>query len=424
MTATRLTNWARNIQYTATQVQRPSSLSELQALVTDSPRVRVLGTRHSFNTIADTDGVLVSVDALDMPTTLDPAAATVTVGGGVRYTELCQWLHRRGWAVHNLGSLPHISVAGAVATGTHGSGDRNGNLATAVSALEMITADGELVRLSRDTDGDRFNGAVVSLGALGVMVKLTLDVVPTYAMRQRVYTGLSWTALAQRLDDVFASGYSVSVFTDWADAEHTQIWVKRHADDTREDTTSLFGAAAADVAMHPIAGMPASFCTEQLGVPGPWHARLPHFRAEDTPSTGDELQSEYLVPREHAAQAVAALEAIRDRIAPVLQVCELRTVQADELWLSPSYRQDVLGLHFTWISDLTPVRGVMEAVEKALEPFAARPHWGKIFGIPAEAVRAMYPRLPDFADLAHEYDPEGKFRNQFVDQYLTPGGAG
>jgi xylitol oxidase len=421
LTVTRLTNWAGNVHYTADQVWRPSSLPELQTLVANSSRIRVLGTGHSFNTIADTDGILVSVDVLELPTTLDPAAATVTVGGGVRYTELCQWLHQRGWAVHNLGSLPHISVAGAVATGTHGSGNRNGSLATAVAAIEMVTADGELVRLGRVTDGDRFHGAVVALGALGVVATVTLDIVPAYTMRQRVYTGMPWTTVAQRLDDVFASGYSVSVFTDWDDAEHTQVWVKRRADDPREDETSLFGAAAAEVAMHPIAGMPASFCTEQLGVSWPWHARLPHFRAEDTPSTGDELQSEYLVPREHAAQAVAALEAIRTHLAPVVQVCELRTVQADELWLSPSYQQDVLGLHFTWINDFERVRDAMVAVEQAVAPYAARPHWGKLFNIPPDVVRSLYPRMPDFADLAHEYDPSGKFRNRFVDEYVPRG---
>lgn len=421
MSDQRPANWARNVRFSTSRVHRPSSVPELQELVAGSGSVRALGSGHSFNEIADTRGVLVSVDSLNLPMAVDPGALTVTVGGGVRYTELCGELAAAGLALTNLGSLPHITVAGACATATHGSGDGNGNLATAVSAVDMVTADGELVTVRRDADAERFAGMVVALGALGIVVRLTLELVPGFEVRQWVYEGLAWDVLLSRLSEVFASGYSVSAFTDWQSDQVGQVWVKRRADDPREPSPDFFGATSAVGPRHPIPGMPVANCTAQLGEPGPWYARLPHFRAEFTPSSGEELQSEYLLPREHAGAALEALAQIRHLIAPVLQVSELRTVAQDDLWLSPSYHREVLGVHFTWLPDLAAVGPVLAAVEERLEPFAARPHWGKLFTTPPEVIRQLYPRLPDFTQLALEYDPDGKFRNGFVTRYLLAG---
>lgn len=417
----RPTNWARNVTFSTSRIHRPSSVPELQELVAGSASVRALGSGHSFNEIADTRGVLVSVDALSLPVTVDRQASTVTVGAGVRYTELCRRLAAAGLALPNLGSLPHITVAGACATATHGSGDRNGNLATAVSAVEMVTADGELVTVRRDGDGERFAGAVVALGALGIVVRLTLDVVLGFGIRQWVYEGLAWDTVTSRLPEIFASGYSVSAFTDWRGDRVNQVWVKRRDDDPRAPAPDLFGARPADGPRHPIGGMPVENCTTQLGEPGPWHARLPHFRAEFTPSSGAELQSEYLIPREHAAVALEALAELRDLIAPVVQVGELRTVAQDQLWLSPSYHRHVLGVHFTWVPDFAAVRPVLSAIEEKLAPFDARPHWGKLFTVRPEVIQGLYPRLPDFISLAVDYDPDGKFRNDFLRRYLFAG---
>ena len=413
-----LTNWAGNIEFAAQHVHRPSSIEELQELIANATAVRPLGTGHSFNPIADSRGLLISVDALEVPPALDPKAGTVTVGAGARYAQLSRWLHASGWALHNLGSLPHLSVAGACATGTHGSGDGNGGLGTAVSAVEMVTSSGELVTVRRGSDTD-FAGTVVSLGMLGVAVRLTLDVQPAYEMRQWVFDGLSWERLVAELDDVFAAGYSVSVFTGWRPDRAGQLWVKRRVDDPRDAEPELFGGRAADGPRHPIDGMPVENCTAQLGATGPWHERLPHFRAEFTPSAGDELQSEYLVPRRHAVDAVESLRRLGDRIAPVLQVGELRTVARDDLWLSPSHGTDVLGIHFTWVNDGATVRPVMAAVEDAIGPLGARPHWGKVFNMAPDTVRACYPRLADFERLVRRYDPHGKFRNDFVDRYVA-----
>lgn len=396
-----ITNWAGNVTFRAERLHQPSSIDELRRLVASVPRVRVLGTGHSFNRIADTTGHLVSIAGLPQTIEIDPARATVTVAGGVRYGELAERLHSAGYAVPNLGSLPHISVAGACATGTHGSGDKNGNLSTSVCALEMVTADGSLVRLSRDNNEDHLEGTVIGLGALGIVTSLTLDVVPTFQARQYVYEGLPWDGL----DEIFASAYSVSAFTDWKRPRISQVWRKC----VGPVEAAWDGTAPVDGPRHPLPGMPTDNCTQQLGVLGPWHERLPHFRLSHTPSSGDELQSEFLVPRDAGAAALAAIDRIRDRVAAVLQICELRTVAADDLWLSPSYGRDSLAIHFTWVKDHDAVDPVIAAVQEALAPFDPRPHWGKLF-----VVNGRYPRMADFRELMHQYDPGGKFTNDFI----------
>lgn len=412
------TNWAGNVSFRATRHHRPTSVNELQVLVAGSDRLRVLGTGHSFNRIADTTGDLVSVAGLPTTCDVDGDLRSVTVSGGMRYGELVSPLHQQGWALHNLGSLPHISVGGAVATGTHGSGVGNGNLASSVRALEMVTADGEIVSVARDRDPETFAGCVVALGTLGVVTSLTLDVVPTYEMRQYVYDDLPVDALADHLLDVLSAAYSVSVFTDWQDPVRAQVWLKCLDSDATEPAQRWLGARRADGPRHPVPGRPAGSCTQQLGVPGPWHERLPHFRLEFTPSSGEELQSEYFVSRDEATDALHAVAALRDRVAPVLQISEIRSVAADDLWLSPAYRQDSVALHFTWIADEEAVAPVVAALEDALEPFRARPHWGKVFSTPPGVVTGRYERFADFVALARQLDPSGKLCNDMVDDYV------
>ncbi|WP_083460083.1 D-arabinono-1,4-lactone oxidase [Jiangella muralis] len=409
------TNWAGNLTYGATRIHTPSSVEELQDVVARTGRIRALGSRHSFSDVADTTGELVSVAGLPPRVDVDAAARTVTVAAGLRYGDLAEQLHRQGWALHNLGSLPHISVAGAVATATHGSGDGNGNLATAVAALHLVRADGELVTLRRGEPD--FDGAVVAFGALGVVAAVTLDVVPAFDVRQVVYDDLALDTVGERFDEIFAAAYSVSVFTDWAAT--TRSWVKhRLGDGDWTPDPEWMGARAADGPRNPVPGMPAVNCTEQLGVPGPWYDRLPHFRLEFTPSSGDELQSEFLVPRAHGVAAFGAVAALAGHIAPVLQICELRTVAADELWLSPSYGRDVVGFHFTWRKDPEGVAPVLARIERALAPYEPRPHWGKLFTVAPEQVRERYPRLADVRRLRGEYDPDGCFGNAFTARYL------
>ena len=418
--APQLTNWAGNIEFSAARLHRPASLDELAAVVTGSEQLRVLGTGHSFNRIADTTGDLVSVADLPTQIDVDTDASTVTVSAGTRYAELAAATQGAGLALHNLGSLPHISVGGACSTGTHGSGSRNGILATAVRALELMTVDGELVTL-RAGDPD-FAGAVVSLGSLGVLTTLTLALEPAFDVQQVVYDHVPHGELAPVLDEVMDADYSVSAWTDWCDPLGWQLWRKRRVGaDTWSPPATYVGGRQADRPRHPIWGVDPVHCTEQLGVPGPWNERLPHFRREFTPSSGAELQSEFMVPREHGPAALAAVAELRHLIAPVLQVGELRTMAADGLWLSPAQGRDTLGIHFTWVLDPPAVAPVVAALGEVLAPFGARPHWGKVFAHTPESVSRLYDHWDDFAALLSRYDAAGRLRGDFVGSFFPVG---
>ncbi|MFC4111980.1 FAD-binding protein [Nonomuraea zeae] len=394
-----LTNWAGNTAFRAQDVHHPTSLDELRQLVAASAQVRALGSGHSFNDVADATGDLVVLDRMPDAVEIDSAARTARVPARMTYARLAPVLNEAGFALANLASLPHISVAGSVATGTHGSGDAVPSLSAAVSALDLVTADGSLLTLSRG-DAD-FPGAVVALGALGVVTTLTLDLVPAFQIHQYVREGLTVDALAH-FDDIMSAGYSVSLFTDWRD---TRVWLKRTEELTSAD---WYGTTPADGPRHPLPAMSAESCTIQLGVPGPWHERLPHFRPDAEPSSaGNELQSELLLPREHAVKALRELYAIGDAIRPVLQISEVRSVAADDLWLSPFHGRDSVGIHFTWVKDPAAVLPVLELVERTLAPFEPLPHWGKLF--------TRRPPCPDrFRSLVGRLDPAGKFANDFT----------
>lgn len=406
-------NWAGNHEYVATRLATPASLEELQELVAGTERIRPLGTRHSFTDVADTPGVLVSVDGLPVELDLDPEARTVRVSGGMRYGDLATLLQDRGWALATMASLPHISVAGAIATGTHGSGDRTGSLAAAVAGLEQVAADGSRRQVRRG-DPD-FAGSVVALGALGVTTHVTLDLEPTYDLRQDVYTDLPWDVAVEHLDELTGSADSVSLFTDWTSGTVNQVWLKSRADHAPAD---LWGARAATTTLHMLAGADTAAVTRQGGVAGPWNRRLPHFRMEFTPSRGEELQSEYLLPRGSAREAIGRLRDLAPAIAGLLQITEVRTIAADDLWLSGAYGGDAVGLHFTWVRDVPGVYGVLPRIEEALLPLGARPHWGKCFLATAEQLRPAYPRLEDFRALADRLDPTRKLRNDFLHRHV------
>ncbi len=378
-----------------------------------------LGTRHSFNAIADSTVEQISLQQFDQMA-IDPAAHTVTIGAGVTYGKLAPYIDSHGFALANLASLPHISVVGGCATATHGSGIHNRNLSSACSGLEFIAANGERVTLTRAKDPDHFAGAVVALGALGIVTHLTLDVEPTYQVEQVVYQNLPFAELEHNLDAIFGSGYSVSLFTDWQDHRATQVWIKRRVDPgsrTRGRRSSTTRSARQQK-LHPITGHPAEPCTEQLGIPGPWYERLPHFRMNFTPSSGAELQTEYFVPREHGYKAIRAVEELRDQITPHLFVTELRTIEADSLWMSMAYQRPSLAIHFTWKPEWAAVQKILPRIEANLAPFEPRPHWAKLFTLPPATVQSRYARLADFKELLHQYDPEGKFRNAFLESNL------
>jgi len=416
----KLTNWAGNLTYGTDHLFEAGSVSSAQEIVRSHDKIKVLGTRHCFNSIGDSHDNFLSLRPMRDVVAIDATARTVTVDAGITYGQLCPWLDGKGFALHNLASLPHISVAGAISTATHGSGELNGNLATAVAGLEMLTAGGDVVKLSRATDGDVFRGTVVGLGALGVITRITLDVQPTYSVSQYVYENMPLAGMRDHFDEIQASGYSVSLFTDWRNQLINEVWIKSRTDRPAAFAAppEFFGAKLATRNLHPIAALSAENCTEQMGVPGPWYERLPHFRMGFTPSAGKELQSEYFVPRGKAVDAILAVERLHDQISPHLLITEIRTIAADDLWMSTCYKRPSVTIHFTWKPDWPAVRRVLPVIERELGPFEARPHWAKLFTMAPAELRSRYERLPDFIQLAAKRDPRGKFRNRFLDTYI------
>lgn len=413
------TNWAGNYTFTAPDHRPANSVAEAQSIVAAAQKVRVLGSGHSFNDISDSDEVQISLHALNRVVHIDPDLGQVTVEGGIRYGDLAPGLHEKGWALANLASLPHISVAGAVMTATHGSGSAIGNLATSVAALDILTATGDIITLSRKDNADSFAGAVVSLGALGVVTALTLHIEPTYLVRQDVYTDLPFAVIEAEFDAIFAAGTSVSIFTDWRGDAARAVWVKNRVPDAKTvlaPNADFFGAQLATRDMHPLPeGNPAD-CTAQMSQPGPWHERLPHFRMGFAPSHGAEIQAEYFVPREVAPRAVAVLRRHGDRLAPLLMTSEIRTIASDDLWLSPGVNGPYIGLHFTFRRDTDGVSAVLPSIEADLDALGVVPHWGKVSTMSPATLRARIPHLSRFRELAQSFDPKGKFRNSYLDR--------
>jgi len=405
-------NWAGNVTYSTARILRPRSVEEAQEMIVGAESLRPLGTRHSFSLVGDSAGALLSTEHLNQ--IVEIGEATVTVEAGIRYGELSGALHDRDLAVANLASLPHISVGGAIATGTHGSGVGNQSLAAAVSAIDVVGADGS-IRLLRRGDHD-FDGAVVGLGALGLVTRVSLDVVAEFELRQYVFEELPWSAVETHLDAILAASYSISLFTTWTDLGVAQVWLKTK--DQLDSQSSFFGATAARQPRNPVSGAPWENSTEQLGAPGPSAERLPHFRLAFTPSSGAELQSEYVVAREHGAAAVRELRRLGEVMTPLLLVSEIRAVAADTLWLSPFYEQDSIAFHFTWKPRAHKVLAVLPRIEGALAPFGVRPHWGKLFASSPQELEAVYPKLPAFRQLLRRYDSSGKFRNAFISRYV------
>ena len=403
-------NWAGNYTYRAEKLHRPTTIEQVQEIVANAASVHVLGSRHSFNDIADSSE-LISLENLPADVVVDHQAHTVSLGGGVKYGNLAKTLNEEGVALHTLASLPHISVAGAVATATHGSGVTCGNLATAVAGLSIVTSGGEIIKASRG-DPD-FDGLVVGLGALGAVTRITLDVQPAYEVKQRVFEGLSWKALYDHFDEITSCGYSVSIFTRWGETNE-QVWVKSRTDEPDRVEGDLFGAVAATVDRNPIFELDPTSCTPQLGRPGLWSDRLPHFRMGYTPSSGQEIQSEYLFPRRHAMGAIEAVHALAEGMRPILLASEIRRVAADQLWMSMNYEEDSVGIHFTWKREPEAVQEMVAQIEDALTPFEARPHWGKVFHADAAAIAPLYKRHSDFVRLVERLDPRGAFRNSWL----------
>lgn len=413
------TNWAGNLSYSAKDFHQPTSIEELQSAIKSADKVRTLGTKHCFNRIADSKFNQVSVRSLGQQMEIDKDKMQATIDAGVSYGQICEQLYSQGFALHNLASLPHISVAGAMATATHGSGVTNRNLGSAVSGFEFISADGTLHQITREQDGENLEGMLTHLGALGVITRITLDLEPGFEVVQHVYQDLPVDNLLSDFITVMSGGYSVSLFTDYQSDTVNQVWVKSKVTGAEsENVEDYFGATAATRKLHPITSMSAENCTDQMGMAGPWFDRLPHFKMNFTPSSGKELQSEFFVAREYASKAFQVISALKEQLKPVLMISEVRTIAADNQWMSPFYQQDSVAFHFTWEQDREGVEAVLPLIQDGLSQFDVRPHWGKVFTIDSKRMQSLYPSLDKFKQVVAKYDPNGKFVNKFLEDLL------
>jgi xylitol oxidase len=406
-------NWSGTVTFQDSKTLAPKSVDELAKIVASEPKIRARGSAHCFNAMADTNLVAVTFANMPQDIVIDKDRAIVSVPAGMKYGELAVALNDRGWAIHNMASLPHISVAGAIATATHGSGVGNGNLATAVRGLEIILPDGNIKRVTLE-DPD-FAGYVVGLGLVGIVSSVDLAIEPTFNIEQTVYRGMSRETYAANLDEIMSLAYSVSYFTTWAAAGGGEVWAKFRSGS--KAPAGLFEAYPATSNRHPLPGLNPEPCTEQMAVSGPWHLRLPHFKMEFTPSAGDEIQSEFFVDRKDAPAAIAALEKIAPQINEILWVTEIRAIAADNLWMSAHYQRDSIGIHFTW-KKVDAVYEMVKVVEAVLAPFNYRPHLGKVFSASSDYLKSVMPKMSDFTKLVKQLDPSNKFGNAFTDNLL------
>jgi len=401
-------NWSSNVTFDPYLLVRPTSIADIASAVVAADSIRALGSAHSFNKIADSKNVLISFEHFPKTIEINTAVQQVRVAAGVRYGELAIALNKVGLALPNMGSLPHITVVGATSTGTHGSGLKNQNLTAAIISIELITTNGE----DRVITGEELKSARVGLGALGIIHHLTLQLVPAFEVSQSVYLDLPFETLIQDFSAVMGAGYSVSAFTLWRDFYVDQLWIKSRIGVDTLPGDQFFTAKPAKKKLHPLAGASTKSATEQLGSVGPWHERLPHFKLDFTPSFGEELQSEYFVDIEDAAAALEAVHTLRYEIQPLLLVSELRTIAADDNWLSMAQGRDSLAIHFTWKPDVPGVTAFLPTLEAALAPFKARPHWGKLFTDNAFNFAHLYPNFAPWLKYRAELDPDRKFINE------------
>ena len=412
-------NWGRNILYKAKNLAEPATVGELQEMVKQAGYKKGLGSTHSYNDIADSPKTQIGLRKLNKVISIDESKRTVAIEGGIRYEELAPQLYERGFALHNLASLPQVTVAGACATGTHGSGTGNGSLATVVREMEICTADGELINISRDKNPDIFDGAVVSLGGLGIITRMVLDIQPAFDARQDLFLDMPLASVVENFDEIMSSGYSVSLFTKWQKDIVDQVWIKRRVDQPVADLgTAFFGGKMCPKNIHPIIELSAESCTDQMGEVGPWYDRLPHFKINGMPSAVDELQSEFFVPIACAADGMRAIAKLGDKILPYLYISEIRTIAADTLWMSQVYKRESVAFHFTWKPNWPEVKKLLPEIEAVLAPFGVRPHWGKLYTIDAATVQRSYERFPDFLKLLKKYDPIGKFKNNYLNRII------
>jgi xylitol oxidase len=427
-----LSNWGGNFRFSTTDIRFPRSLDEVvDAVKEGAPKstpggvgppvkhLRALGSRHSFSKIADTAEMLVSLSAMNRILAVNPGSATeaptITVEGGAIYTDVTPFVEFIGAAFHNQLTLSEVSVAGSINTGAHGTGITNGILATQVRSVELVLANGTVTTLRKGVDA-AFPAAVVGLGAFGVVTKVELEMQASYQMTQHVFLNLPFTTLTDQFDTIMSSAYTVQAWTDWSDPTNfNQVWVGDRDDDAADFSTApaFYGATRAPAQVTPVAALPPTYVVPQ-GVAGPWNERLVCYRLGLSGFNGDEIQSEYILPITNAKAALEAIAALATQIAPLCYVSVVRTIAADDFWLSPAYGRDSVAIHFTWKPQLDAVVALLPTIESALAGLDAVPHWGKFFTMAPSVFLQRYDKLAEWKATAAAYDPSGRFRNAFL----------
>lgn len=410
-------NWAKNITFSSQNYIEIENLTQLQKVIESSNKLKVIGTGHSFSEIADTTGTLISLKNLDAEIEIDEKSQTVRVSAGTSYANLAKYLEKNGWALSNLASLGEITIAGAVMTGTHGSGSDNKVLSDSVVAIEMILASGDKFVIDRK-DFAQFPGFVVSFGALGVFTKLTLKIVKSFSVKQVVYENIPIQSVLENFNEIFDRPYSASYFSNWSPKNTGQIWMKFLDNEKFSELQSnAYGGNLALTNQHPVKVNHPGNCTEQMGVAGKWLFRLPHFKLDSSPASGDEVQTEYLVDRDYVQGYINELTKIGEDIAARVYATEIRTMSSDDLWLSGAYGRETVGFHFTW-KKTSEVKDFLPVIENILGKNKGRPHWGKLFSTPRAQLIERYPKYEEFRQLIQKYDSGNKFRNKFIEQYF------
>lgn len=405
-----LANWGGNLAFEQAEVVKPKTISELAEMVRVN-KVRPVGTLHSFSPIAKGEGLLMSTANLAIKPELDSDRSVVRFGAAMRFGELALFLEQNGFALRNMGSLPHISVAGAAATGTHGSGDKNQILSSSLTSFSYLNHEGELIKVEKQDP--LFEAFRLGLGAYGIWVEAELSIVPSFQIRQDIFLEIPWSYFLEDPSRLTSAGYSVSLFGKWGTSTISQTWVKSEVEDPRAGVP-IAAIAPEQNSKRELADGVGDNLTEQGGKPGPWLHRLPHFRLDASPSAGNEIQTEYFFTRDKIAHAIEAVHSVAGKINPVLIISEIRSIAQDDAWLSPMRRGDSIALHFTWKNEPELVDIAVQELEKVLAPMEPIPHWGKVHHFTQSDLERAHPMLSKAREQFENADPSGKFSSDYL----------
>ncbi|MCW4352420.1 FAD-binding protein [Hoyosella sp. YIM 151337] len=424
-------NWSRTVTAYPARVLRPRSTDELCGMVRKAAEaeqtIRAWGSGHSFTPAAATNGWALDLSALSGFSDIDLTRRAVTVKAGTLLRDLNAALHTLGLALENLGDIDTQTVAGAISTGTHGTGARLGNLATQVLALELVQPDGSVVRCSAEEKPDLFAAARVSLGALGVISTVTLRCVPRFVLAANEQP----EPIEQVLDTMQQAADANDHFEFFMFPYGCKALVKRN-NRTADEPAPL--SWAAEFLSYELIENRAFAALCRLGRTVPASVKPAgriadavlsarayrdwSYRVFATPRKVRMVESEYAIPRGALAEVLTALRSLYGRLAtPVAFPVEVRFSASDEIWLSPSYDRETayVAVHqFEGMPYLEYFRE-FEAIARAA---GGRPHWGKLHTLASPELGALYPRFDDFVRLRDELDPSRVFRNIYTDQVL------